>query len=154
MAMKTMLRQLLGLFCFIFLIGFGATPAVLAQPTTRGRVGIDVIHSGEDRVGVMLGASIKDGIAASSRFAIDERSLAEISLVSLDQALGEFPTGSSSAVSVQYRTPVYCKDAKGEWQLYVAAEHSLYIVGRNRIDTIAKEIVAEFSAFRDRQKCY
>lgn len=119
----------------------------------EGKVGLDARHAGGDRVGVMLIAELKEQIARSALYKFSAESFAEMSLVSLDIS-SQDTTGRASAVSVMFRTPLLCKNADGKYQVELRAGHELYIVGRDRIETIAKEILANFGAFRQHQRCY
>jgi hypothetical protein len=118
------------------------------------RVGLVIEHLGDDAVGTTLTAALKGHVARSALYVSNDNSSFEISLVSMDLGSSEHRSeGNPSAVSVQFSVPSICKDASGAYILDTHSTHSLYIVGRNRTETIAKVILADLGAYRDKQSC-
>ena len=111
-----------------FFVSLGVNHAVHQESR---KIGIAIDHSGDDRVGMMLVADLKEHVTRSARYRINDAAGSVISLVTLDNSEGE---GHSSAVSVQYKTILLCglddKDQKITVQQRYT--HSVVVVGRSK----------------------
>jgi hypothetical protein len=114
------------------------------------RVGIDILHNGDDRVGIMLVSDLKDEIARSASFRYDSASVLEMSLITIDITVGG--SGSRSALSVMFKVPIICQYERTV-NVDTRSTHYLYTVGRERTETLAKELLAYLRDFRDKQRC-
>lgn len=139
-----------------------------AATTHAQKISVKVTHDGRDRVGTILVSDIKEHLTRSARFSLrkdtesrldvsavlanmkmGDAGHSKISLVSLDASNG---TGQSSAVSVSFETTLFCAENRSS-RFQLRSTHSVILVGRDRTDSLAREVVSRFATFRDGEVC-
>lgn len=130
------------LFLFLLL----ATPALLQQHQAAGQIDIHIWHNGEDRVGTKFIFSLREAIQKSTTYKLTESewdpfqksfSRIDLSVATIRTSPGD--DGISSAVSLVAHAEYEDKACKPQ---YTVVMHQLIIVGRDRTDTMAAEVLA------------
>jgi hypothetical protein len=124
-----------------------ATPA-FAQTKLR----VDVYWSGKDPVGSLISFNLKESVAKSARFSLDDKSSQLISIVTLNINDGDGSEGVRSAVSWMFVLGADCKRNNGTTFFYRFTTHGVMVIGRDRAASTAAELLADFSAFVDDTK--
>lgn len=100
-------------------------------------IGVDVMHTGTDRVGKMFVAALRDAIAVSPRYKLDSTSVLEIQIVSVEE--NRTNPGISSALAIAFT--LY----RGEGErLHLSLR--VYSIGRDRVDTMARSLLADLDS--------
>ena len=123
----------------------GALLASTANAQQR-KTAIAVELSGQDSIGQQLAYTVREELRRSSAYevSIPKDAVFSINIVSIDLALPNEQRGGSAAVAISYTMsnfiPYKAGDPQTWYPIYLTTE--VMAVGRNRVDTQAKSIVA------------
>lgn len=124
-----------------------------AQTTAQTRSEVYIAASGNDEVGRRLVYALRELLASSALFVertVEGVLLDEISVISLDTDADN--PGVRSAASVMFTVIGICesRETKGRQWIEAFTTHSVLLVGRQRTESVAKGILADFSAYFER----
>jgi hypothetical protein len=133
------MKRLIGvLFVLVWLVA-------ASHASAQNRVKVEVQHEGKDTVGRQVATAVRDEIAKSPRFQLvsDGSALIDINLISLDiDPDVAARSGNRSALSALYRV----WHVRGD-HLDQRVTNVLHIVGVNRVDEVARDVLADMDAF-------
>lgn len=127
-----------------------AAPASGQLKSQSKPVPVFVSQSGKDAVGQALAYAVREELRRSEGYevAVARDALFTIGIVSLDAALRDDDEGHWSAVAVTYTMtnlfPYVASNPQTWYQIYLTT--TVLTVGRNRVDAVAKNIVADLDS--------